>query len=216
MEGIRAEVVLQGPEACPVAAASAGTDESLTGITWTGYSNGTVTEQVTAPSEPAIDGAEEVFDYGSRSVYEFERERDRPCACEFVEDTAGPVTEVHSREGSLYLTLHVRDVKRLRSVVGGLREQFGSVSVEYLVRGRDPASEEAAIVPVDLARLTDRQREVIETAHEMGYFAYPRQSNAQEVATALDIEPSTFAEHLAAAQGKLLDELTGRDADGSA
>lgn len=210
MEGIRAEVVLENPAACPVAEASEGTDENLKDVTWTGYSNGTVTEQVTATSDPGIQGAREVFDYGERAVYEFERERSDPCACEFVEETAGPVTEVHSRDGSLHLTMHVRDVERLRTVIAGLREEYGPVSVEYLVRSRDPDGEEAAIVPVDLAHLTDRQQEVIETAHEMGYFAYPRQSNAIEVATALDIEPSTFAEHLAAAQSKILSSLLAR------
>ena len=210
MEGIRAEVVLEDPAGCPVAAASVGTDERLTEVTWTGYGNGTVTEQVAARSEPDIDGASEVFDYGDRAVYEFEREQSDPCACEFVEETAGPVTEVYSRAGALHLTMHVADVERLRAVVAGLREEYGPVSVEYLIRGRDDDGEEPAIVPVDLARLTARQEEVIETAHEMGYFAYPRQSNASEVASALGIEPSTFAEHLAAAQSKILSSLLAR------
>jgi len=40
----------------------------------------------------------------------------------------------------------------------------------------------------------------------MGYFERPRDANAGAVAEALDIAPSTFAEHLAAAQRKLLDE----------
>jgi predicted DNA binding protein len=62
-----------------------------------------------------------------------------------------------------------------------------------------------------MRRLTDRQREVLRTAHEMGYFEYPRGANAGEVATALDIEPSTFTEHLNAAQSKLLDELLVRE-----
>ena len=211
MEGIRAEVVLESPRACPVAEASSGVDGAIEDVTWTNYRNGTVTEQVTAPEAPDIEGVERVFDYGSRAVYEFEREHDHPCACEFVEDESGPVGAVHSRNGSLHLTLHVHDVEELRSVIAGLREEFGPVSVEYLVRGRDTSREDAAIVPVDLERLTDRQREVLETAHGMGYFAYPRESNAQEVAGALGIEPSTFAEHLAAAQSKLMTELTARD-----
>jgi hypothetical protein len=59
-------------------------------------------------------------------------------------------------------------------------------------------------VPVDLERLTDRQREVVETAYRMGYFEYPRETNASGVAAELGIEPSTLAEHLAAAQSKLL------------
>ena len=48
---------------------------------------------------------------------------------------------------------------------------------------------------------------MVETAHEMGYFEYPRGANAEEVAAELDVHPSTLAEHLAAAQAKLLDQL---------
>ena len=55
--------------------------------------------------------------------------------------------------------------------------------------------------------LTDPQREALRTAYEMGYFEYPRDANASEVAAALDIQRSTFTEHLNAAQSKLLDEL---------
>jgi hypothetical protein len=45
------------------------------------------------------------------------------------------------------------------------------------------------------------------TAYQMGYFEHPRESNATEVAESLDIRPPTFVEHLAAAQGKLLDDV---------
>jgi len=69
------------------------------------------------------------------------------------------------------------------------------------------AIERETAVPVDLEKLTDRQREVLETAYEMGYYQYPRGANASEVADALDICPSTLAEHLAAAQTKLLDDV---------
>ena len=44
------------------------------------------------------------------------------------------------------------------------------------------------------------------TAYRMGYFERPRDANARAVAEALDISPSTFAEHLAAARRKLLEE----------
>ncbi|MFC7230794.1 helix-turn-helix domain-containing protein [Saliphagus sp. GCM10025308] len=48
---------------------------------------------------------------------------------------------------------------------------------------------------------------MLETAHEMGYFEYPRTSNAGDVANALGITRSTFGEHLAAAQRKVLQTL---------
>ncbi|PSQ41211.1 helix-turn-helix domain-containing protein, partial [Halobacteriales archaeon SW_12_71_31] len=80
--------------------------------------------------------------------------------------------------------------------------------VRYLVHaGVDGEGDDGDRTLVDRDALTDRQREVLRTAYEMGYFEYPRESNATEVAAALDISPSTLAEHLAAAQGKLLDEL---------
>lgn len=55
--------------------------------------------------------------------------------------------------------------------------------------------------------LTDRQREVLESAHGMGYFDHPKGANAGEVAAELGVSRSTFAEHLAAAQSKVLESI---------
>lgn len=41
----------------------------------------------------------------------------------------------------------------------------------------------------------------------MGYFERPRRANATEVADVLDINPSTFSEHLAAAESKLIEDV---------
>lgn len=106
------------------------------------------------------------------------------------------------------LTLHLDGVETLREVVRDLDTTAERVEVRYLVQsaagGADAGAEPTL---VDRGRLTDRQREVLRTAYRMGYFEYPRSANATEVADALDIGLSTLAEHLAAAQGKLLDEL---------
>ena len=210
MTGVRAEFVFEQPENCPVAAASEGTDDSLRDISWASTRGETVAEQFTASSElPEID-AEEVFDYGPQRVYEFERDTDRSCICSFIEESLGPVRDAYATDGNLHITLHAGDMAKLRELLGELDERFGSVRIEYLVRGRAEASD-GELVPVDLRRLTDRQREVLQVAHEMGYFEYPRDANASEIAETLDIQPSTFTEHLNAAQSKLLDELLVRD-----
>jgi len=207
MPGIRTELVFDDADGCPVAEATETVPGPVTDITWDHSGDGgTVTEQVTADGD--LDDAgefEPVFDYGSRRVYEFERESDG-CICEVVEETVGPVTDVRVEDGSLHLTLHLQDLSDLRERLGEFRDRFGAVHIEYLVQGRED-DDESEVVPVDVRRLTDRQREVVETAYEMGYFEYPRESNATEVAAALDIQPSTFTEHLTAAQGKLLGEL---------
>jgi len=209
MSGVRAEFVFERPAQCPVAASSAGASDSLRDISWASESNGTVTEQFSTAGDPSGTETEAVFDYGAQQVYEFERDYDEPCICEYIEQALGPVADARAVDGNLHVTLHASDVDGLRDLLSYLTEQFRSVRVEYLVQGRDSAAE-SQLVPVDLRRLTDRQQEVLDTAHEMGYFEYPRQSNASEVAAALGIEPSTFTEHLNAAQSKLLDELLTR------
>ena len=60
---------------------------------------------------------------------------------------------------------------------------------------------------VDRGVLTDRQRDVLGTAYELGYFERPRETNAEAVAAALSIAPSTLAEHLAVAQSKLTEAV---------
>ena len=214
MPGVRTELVFESTDGCPVAMASADVPGPVTDINWTDGDAGTVTEQVTVPDSDAADGDalpgfDPVFDYGTQQVYEFDRDRTDPCICESIEDTLGPVSDVHAADGDLHVTLHAADVKALRDLVVELRAQFGDLSVEYLVRSVEDEDGET-IVPVDLRTLTDRQREVLSMAHAMGYFEYPREANAQTVAAALGIQPSTFAEHLAATQRKLLDELLAR------
>ena len=210
MSGVRAEFVFERPESCPVATASETADGSLREVSWTTQRDGTVTEQFTSSDEPGDDEFDEVFDYGSQRVYEFDREDDDPCICEFIEGAIGPVAETYATDGNLHVTIHAGDVERLRELLGDLNQRFDGVRIEYLVQSREQA-EESELVPVDMRRLTDRQREVLRTAHEMGYFEYPRGANASEVAAALDIEPSTFTEHLNAAQSKLLEDLLVRE-----
>ena len=204
MAGVRAELVFPDTEECPIAEASAAVEKTVREVTWAPTGEGTVVEQFKSESE--LEEFDHVFDYGSQQVYEFERDAANDCICERIEAVIGPITESYARDGNLYVTLHVSDVDGLREIMQNLRDQFGAVGIEYLVQGRDE-KDEGELVPVDVRQLTERQREVLETAHGMGYFDYPREANASDVAAELGIESSTFTEHLNAAQSKLLGEL---------
>lgn len=87
------------------------------------------------------------------------------------------------------LTFNRRDIQR---IVADL-EELGTVSVEKLtqVEGR----------PADLSA---RQLEVVQTALEAGYFDWPREAEAADIAADLDITHPTFLEHLRKAEKKLL------------
>ena len=58
-----------------------------------------------------------------------------------------------------------------------------------------------------LDELTVRQREVLETAYRAGYFSWPRESTAEEVAEALGIARSTVHAHLRKSEQTILSEL---------
>ncbi|WP_222844884.1 helix-turn-helix domain-containing protein [Haloplanus rubicundus] len=73
-----------------------------------------------------------------------------------------------------------------------------------LVRSGD---EDRTLLVADRSAFTDRQFEVLETAHEMGYFDSPKRATADAVAGELGIAVSTFVEHLSTAQTKLFDQI---------
>lgn len=56
----------------------------------------------------------------------------------------------------------------------------------------------------NISQLSDRQREVFLLAREHGYYGWPREVTARELADMLDITKTTFLEHLRKAESKLL------------
>lgn len=62
-----------------------------------------------------------------------------------------------------------------------------------------------------LNSMTNRQQEVLLTAFGLGYFAVPREATTEEVASALDLDPSTVREHLQRAQQNLFGDLLGSE-----
>ena len=212
--GIRAEVSVDAGDACPVQEVAAGVDARTSSVSRSvNPGDGkTVTEEfllesdLGAESVESSEPVESVFSYSEQDTYRFTRERGRGCPCECVERHDCPVVDVYANRGRLYLTFHAQDMERLQAVVASLRGAYSSLDIQRLLRSTHDRPEQQ-LVFVDRGALTDRQREVLEVAHEMGYFAHPKGANAGEVAAELGISSTTFAEHLAAAQTKLLDAI---------
>ena len=211
-DGVRVGLAIHGAAGCPVAALSARRDGSVTDVAWT-RSDGAITEEFRVRDPEAVEGtdllpeAASVVDLGDERVYRYRTggAETGNCACAIVESLGVPIANARAEDGALLLTLHLPDLDRLREAVAALDDAADRVAVRYLIEGAvdEPTTDRTV---VDRGRLTTRQREVLATAHRMGYFERPRDANASEVAAALDISPSTFAEHLAAAQRKLLEE----------
>lgn len=234
MTGLQAELAIRGADACPVAAVSADTEpirnvewtgnadggaverfavaaeDAPTGQTdaaatddpsVTNDPNATDGDATDTPSDAPAVSMEPVFADETTAVVEFERDWDG-CVCEAIEAAGCPVESVEARDGELAVTVHTRSRERLKRVIAAARQAAESVSLNYVVTGVNEATADPVVV--DRGQLTDRQREVLTVAYEAGYFAHPREANAETVAAELDIAPSTFREHLAAAQAKLL------------
>lgn len=87
----------------------------------------------------------------------------------------------------------------IRNIVDELGE-LGVAQIERLVQ-----------VPDRPIGLSERQQEVVETALDAGYYDWPREAKAEEVAANLDITHPTFLEHLRKAEKKLIERaLTSR------
>ena len=207
--GVNAEVAVSGVESCPVDALDGACEvESVVTDRRTAAAGGGVVGEVTldtasGPESPPA-RADRVFADGERSTYRFTNPS-ADCPCGRIPDHGCPVHEVRADAGWLSLSFVAPDLETLRSIVADLRSCCASVRLRRLTRSTSEDSR--ALLFVDRTALTDRQYEALRTAHEMGYFARPKQADSADVADELGVSPATFSEHLAVAQEKLLDQL---------
>ena len=155
---------------------------------------------------PLPDGVEVVFDYGDKAAYRVEVAKGDDSPFSVLDRHGVPVSETTIRDGRLLITFHATGLPTLRSVLDAFRESCPDMQVLRLLQSSS-TPEESDLVTVDRSDLTERQREVLTAAYEAGYFKHPKGANAGEVADALGIDRSTFSEHIAAAQQKLLSSL---------
>lgn len=120
-------------------------------------------------------------------------------------------------------TLHKLNVSNQRITVHshgldisfvGNQEKLSYVIGKYIDAG----------IPMDLRAMTDyhgptgvhdtlthRQREVVRTAYEMGYYEIPRRVSTVDVAAELELDQSTVSEHLQRAEHNLLTHVLDAD-----
>lgn len=115
-------------------------------------------------------------------------------------DAEGAVTlrSVAVEDGGATQTF-VGDQEALGRTVEFLRSLHAHVSLRRLSDYDGPGD--------DLDALTARQREVLETAYELGYYEVPRGTTADEIARELDLDRSTVTEHLQRAERNLLSSV---------
>lgn len=125
----------------------------------------------------------------------------------------GRIRRATATAGSCRVVVEVPSALDVRSVVQTVEREHPSAT---LVAQRTTDRETTTYADIESAfadRLTDRQQTAIEVAYLAGYFEWPRASSAEAVADAMDIGPSTFTQHLRAAERKLFAALLDGEAD---
>lgn len=208
-DGIRATVELPTPGACPITDVARNTDSVVERV-WRSVppaGSAAVTEfEVEATSPPEHPTCEHVLSLGDRHLLRHDHDGGDSCPCECLGGLGCPIQRYVATPVRLRLVFNAVDYDELQTAVQALLDRFPDLDVRRLVRSPD-ANESDDPVFVDRGRLTDRQLEVLATAYRMGYFDRPRGANATEVAAELEVDPSTVAEHLAAAQSKLFGDV---------
>lgn len=208
--GIRATVKFPTPNTCPIAEFARETGTTIDSVT----TNVCPPDCDHSVSEFAVDAdqdfeaaLEPTFTHGSTRRYRVTHDAEAACPCVVLGKLGCPIARFVASEGTLTLVFHAPDYDELREVIDELLDQFSDVNVKRFVQS--PVEDEPSHdrVLVDRSRLTARQLDVLETAHTMGYFERPREANATDVASELDVTLSTFSEHLAAAETKILEDL---------
>lgn len=89
----------------------------------------------------------------------------------------------------------------------GSQEAIRELLSKYESAGAEPELRKVGEYEGDdepLDSLTDRQREMVETAYEMGYYEVPREVSTEELAEELGVDGSTVSEGLQRAERNLL------------
>lgn len=115
-----------------------------------------------------------------------------------------PLQYRHGEKRSRIIAL---DPERLSALYRRLAEEH-RVTVERKRRITKPTTH-PPLLSLDgvLPTLTDRQREVLRTAHRMGYYAIPRETTTAEIAEEFGVDRRTAEHHLRRAENELVDTL---------
>lgn len=117
----------------------------------------------------------------------------------FLEHGFLPDEPIRIRNGTEYWTVVARgDRPELQRRLDEIRAEM-----EADITIRSIASSSGCSNPVP-ETLSDRQQEALRLALRRGYYEWPRETSATELATELDVNKATFLEHLRKAERKIM------------
>ncbi|WP_226022077.1 bacterio-opsin activator domain-containing protein [Halomicrobium salinisoli] len=166
-------------------------------------------DRVLARIEP-VDGLDAELIAGSADggLFEFLL-TGRDCPVVTLAEAGALPRGARSVDGGARIVAEVPGSGDVGAVVDAFADDYPSAELVTKCEGTEPTTifgERDLLAALD-RRLTDRQREAIAAAYEAGYYEWPREATAEEVAADLGVAGATFHKHLRAAERKLVATL---------
>ncbi|UPV73439.1 GAF domain-containing protein [Halorussus limi] len=137
----------------------------------------------------------------------FEARLTEPPVVSMVASAGGYIESASIEGGDYHMTLHFPPTVDVRSVVERVRDAYPTVEVVTRRQVSRTSESLRRLDEVLTDEMTDRQRTALETAYFAGFFEWPRESSAQDVAESLGVADATFHQHVRLAENKLLGAL---------
>lgn len=119
-----------------------------------------------------------------------------------VTSSLTPIGEIYIREDREYWTL-ICDADEVNTAIDRLQE-FATVDIRRISPYRPDESEPSTLVEELDEMLSDRQRTYLLSALDEGYYAWPRNISAKELAGKHDVSGPTALEHLRKGEATVL------------
>lgn len=116
------------------------------------------------------------------------------------------ITTIESvADDQLVVSFLVPNRDELVDIVSSLREIGATPRLQQISGSNDDSSDRSIELEVD--SLTDKQREAVSSAVELGYYETPRRANLGDLAERLEVSRSAVSQRLTAVEAKLIEEL---------
>jgi DNA-binding CsgD family transcriptional regulator len=128
----------------------------------------------------------------------------------------GNVRAIHADEQTCTVVVEIASGSETRSTLERVRQQCPNASLAAKQdHDRSPSTEmnQLPVTADSLGSLTDRQLEVLEAAYRGGYFRWPRDATAEEVAESLGISSPTLHKHLRRGEARVFEALFDPDSE---
>ncbi|SFC34793.1 hypothetical protein SAMN05444422_107129 [Halobiforma haloterrestris] len=108
-------------------------------------------------------------------------------------------------DGSLLVSVIVEDRETIGRIVDALERDATAVRLRRLTRLPNEAE---TSLEVDTTKITEKQREAVELAVELGYYGRPREATLEDLADELGISKSAVSQRLNAVETTLVRSFT--------